>query len=435
MRGAEGSGDQLRRVGHSKRPDGLFSCLEQTHRRVFAPAREKPPARISPSRHSKLADASFSCLEQARSEPCSRIGEFAFAKFSSRHPKAQIQGGIYDTRDQQIPKRDYGGALLWIMLEHSRMIFQSPLMVLLQIFGYCGVDFFLFLSGFGQYCSLARNSDPFSFYARKGKRLIPSFLPAFLVWMLWCIATKQVTFASFYDFLVGNLTTLSFWLDIAPAFNWYFLALPFFYLVTPLIKKILDAKGTSGAVTMLVLTVGITPLFWHRSVLIAICRIPIYVIGMWFGREFKAGRDISKRFELISYCAAMIGIFLLYFIEKKYEDTFWIYGTNWYPLILIVPGMCLAFGRIKTLIKKLPVVSSFLKPFWLVLVLCGEASLQIYLFHIVSVDFAKLRTWSNVEWILIMAGMVLGGILWYQGELRMKKRYFPKQPATPAKPL
>ena len=36
---------------------------------------------------------------------------------------------------------------------------------------------------------------------------------------------------------------------------------------------------------------------------------------------------------------------------------------------------------------------------WLVLALCGEDSLQIYLFHIVSVDFAKLRTWSNAEWI------------------------------------
>ncbi len=151
---------------------------------------------------------------------------------------------------------------------------------------------------------------------------------------------------------------------------------------------------------------------------------------MWFGREFKAGRDISKRFELISYCASMIGILLLYFIEKKYEDTFWIYGTNWYPLILIVPGICLAFGRIKTLIKKLPAVSSLLKPFWFVLALCGEASLQIYLFHIVSVDFAKLRTWSNVEWILIMAGMVLGGILWYQCELRMRKWYFSQKLAA-----
>lgn len=321
------------------------------------------------------------------------------------------------------------------MLGHSRMTFQSPLLVLLQIFGYCGVDFFLFLSGFGQYCSLTRNSDPFSFYVRKGKRLIPSFLPAFLVWTLWCIATKQVAFAGLYDFLIGNLTTLSFWLDIAPAFNWFFLALPFFYLTTPLIKKILDVKGTSGAVAMLALALGITPLFWYRPILIALCRIPIYIIGMWFGREFKAGRDISKRFELISYGVSAIGIILLYLIEKRYEETFWIYGTNWYPLILIVPGVCIAVGRMKALIKKLPAVSSLLKPLWLGLALCGEASLQIYLFHIVSVDFAKLRAWSNAEWMLIMAGMVLGGILWYREELRIRRRHFSEQPATHDKPF
>ena len=46
-----------------------------------------------------------------------------------------------------------GGALLWIMLGHSRMTFQSPLLVLLQIFGYCGVDFFLL-------CKKGKATDP-----------------------------------------------------------------------------------------------------------------------------------------------------------------------------------------------------------------------------------------------------------------------------------
>lgn len=83
----------------------------------------------------------------------------------------------------------------------------------------------------------------------------------------------------------------------------------------------------------------------------------------------------------------------------------------------------------------MPVFMIFWSEIWLVLVLCGEASLQIDLFHIVSVDFAKLRMWSNAEWILIMAGMVLGGILWYREELRIRRRHFSKQHVMHDKPF
>ena len=68
---------------HSKMADAIFSCLEQARNVPCSRVGEFAYAKFS-SRHSYRRYFS-SCLEQARNVPCSRVGEFAYAKFSSRH--------------------------------------------------------------------------------------------------------------------------------------------------------------------------------------------------------------------------------------------------------------------------------------------------------------------------------------------------------------
>ena len=80
-----------------------------------------------------------------------------------------------------------GFATLWVAFFHSKYLafadsqtlqllgLAEPL-AFLRTIGNCGVDFFLFLSGFGLYHSLSRDGAVLPFYGRRFRRVLPATL-------------------------------------------------------------------------------------------------------------------------------------------------------------------------------------------------------------------------------------------------------------------
>ena len=67
-------------------------------------------------------------------------------------------------------------AVLWMVMFHTDFTFSGkavylPFQYLFKFVGYGSVDIFMFLSGFGLFCSLSRNADVISFYKKRCIRL------------------------------------------------------------------------------------------------------------------------------------------------------------------------------------------------------------------------------------------------------------------------
>lgn len=125
-----------------------------------------------------------------------------------------------------------GLATIWVMLYHFRTSFGIAPFDLVSSVGYGGVDIFLFLSGFGLYCSYNKNKDTLSFYYRRFIRIYPIYLFIIIVdsflkqdYHVINILLKSIGICYFIPFIPTA------WHD------WYIPSIYLFYLLFPLIYK------------------------------------------------------------------------------------------------------------------------------------------------------------------------------------------------------
>lgn len=303
-----------------------------------------------------------------------------------------------------------GVAITWVLFAHSGVSFSflpigASLMQFIKSNGFGGVDLFLFLSGFGVFRSLSHNEDPAAFYGRRIKRVLPVYLPILILWLL--VNVSSISWKALPFALWNNLIGLSFWLQKTPAFNWYILALPSFYLLAPVFFQAMKRWRERGVLFLLIFTLLLDLSFSNSYIMIAISRFTIFVLGMAAGRGYLDGKECAKWQEYTIYLLGVIGWILLYIAERSMPQLLWNYGLYWYPFILITPASLLLLCRIFDVLGKHgigKVLNSCLAGM-------GKCSLEIYLIHVKI--FERVTITSNWAWLFLMVMISIVGYAYH----------------------
>lgn len=218
----------------------------------------------------------------------------------------------------------FGIATLWIGLFHSDYLndtisfyiksdFIAEPLKFIRSTGNVGVDMFLFLSGIGLYFSFTKDSHVLSFWKKRLMRVLPSaFLIATFYFSLRYVNGR---FSSGPLYYVLRETFLYFFVKGERVF-WFISLILLMYLVFPIFYKIIDkwkAWGMIGLVAVIIAGTfavrAIAPGV-YSNVEIALCRIPVFVIGIWAGRFVMEKKEIDRRW-LWLVLAVAVGMLVL----------------------------------------------------------------------------------------------------------------------------
>ena len=315
-----------------------------------------------------------------------------------------------------------GIAVLWVAWFHTDLEISVPGLSFLREVGYGGVDIFFFLTGIGVCFSLKRNPDTVAFLKNRAKRILPSYYPFIIVWLVMMKLTAEI----YGTEIIGNLTMMGWWSDSRCQFNWYTNAIWLFYLLAPVVVGMIGKTESGGkrVVPVIILMAAgffISMTFWHTLLLTAFSRLLIFVLGVYFGAEMlvdiKKGYELSKekhflwqRYPLLFWNAVMIiGTAILAFCLSRLSGYLWNYGLWWYPFVLITPGLCMDLGMLARVLGRFSVGNAIRK----VIETAGDASFEIFLWHIGIFEFVKPRFEMNVfAWALLLAAVVVWSILY-----------------------
>lgn len=301
-----------------------------------------------------------------------------------------------------------GISIIWIAIYHIPIKTGIPILHFIDDTGYGGVDFFVFVAGFGMYYSLAKSDkngliDLHSYIKRKMVRFLPSYLPFICIWMV----AKKLLHRIYMTEVFGNLTMTGWWNGAENQFNWYIDLLLLLYIIGPLIYAIIvnttHTVRNTILLMLLMFMMGIS--FFHGQLILAISRLPIFVLGLFIAAILEKETVSDKKpvlcklitNEWIWYALSVIGIAVLYICRIQTKLDCWHYGLYWYPFFLIVPGVSVVLLRIASVFDSnriTSIVVGFISEI-------GKASLEIFLFHLAIFEFMQLKgTYSIGVWVI-----------------------------------
>lgn len=234
--------------------------------------------------------------------------------------------------------------------------------------GYGGVDFFMFLSGFGLFASYYNRTDITTqqFYYRRILRIIPTYFICIIVFGL----IRKVSLVD----ILWQMTCIGFYIGKS-SYDWYIQAALALYFLLPFIiassKKIGIGKTIIiGCIIGLIMT-SILIYLWKGSVILFTSRIPVFFIGCYFGYLFTTGTKIKHdSFLIIVSCLSLL---VEWYLTFNFEPIFLFRSSlSTLPFIFIVPGMCLLLAKLFDVLPQ-----AFCKP----IVFLGSITLEIYLCH------------------------------------------------------
>lgn len=282
-------------------------------------------------------------------------------------------------------------AIIWVVIYHLPVECNLPVLGGIKSVGYGGVDFFIFLAGFGLYHSLEKN-DIGTYAFRRLKAILPFYIPFILVFLV----VQKLTYQLYLTEAVGNLT-MTGWLAGNPGqFNWYVAALPVLYVLAPIVHGVVkkSERFYTGLIIFIGLTLFISVNFWHTELLLLATRIPLFVLGFYFA-DTRIDSLLNKKISLIGLNAATVaGIAMLAFFLGNGKIDKWHYGTWWYPFLLIVPGLVVDIALLGELLRK--------KISLKLLDRLGKVTFSVYLWHIWVFTFMPGREKiDGVMWLVV----------------------------------
>ena len=183
-----------------------------------------------------------------------------------------------------------------VALEHNDL--QLTTFAKIMQTGTVGVDIFLLLSGFGLYYSYTKKPLPyFQFEKKRILRVLP-----------WYLVTAGITYF-IYDIFIQHSGLLMFiqdysfvsWLRFGRTRYWYIFAIIVFYLIFPLIYKVIKSEKCNliriilfsivwifGAETF---CIKVDMFFSFRMML---SRLPIFILGAYFAKLSISGKSIKS---------------------------------------------------------------------------------------------------------------------------------------------
>lgn len=242
--------------------------------------------------------------------------------------------------------------------------------------GNFGVDIFLFLSGIGLYFSISKNNLK-TFYKNRFIRILPEFI---LTTVIYNMITKTMTAVEVFETIFFVAFFIKGILDI-----WFMPFIMVMYLIFPLIYKIIKKYDLAGLLSLLFVVVVFNLLYSilfpisYIRIELALTRIPVFILGAFFGKKIYQNETISMKMFFVSIIAQLIILVILYMnldIER-----FSIFARYIYCLLTITTVINLSV--LYSLIKNKNMIGiKFLK-------LLGTYSLELYLIF------------EKVEYILI----------------------------------
>ncbi|WP_238886784.1 acyltransferase [Clostridium sp. YIM B02551] len=302
-----------------------------------------------------------------------------------------------------------GIAILWVMLFHAKISYTNNVISFIKKIGYGGVDIFIFLSGFGLYLSLEKNRENvLNFYERRIKRILPYYMPFISTWIIY---KKFFNGGISIREALGNIFMFGYWINLQNQFNWYVQDIFLFYLISPILYLIISkSKKSYKSMFKMVIVFFISCIcFFGNFNLIAISRLPIFVIGMYFAHNYTKGKQISLNKSIISLTLNIIGLISLYYFITYKADYLWKYGLWWYPFVFITPILIFILSFIFGILEKLK-MKFILKCFEAI----GVCSFELYMIHIFFYEiFDNYKVVHNLGFILLIIVIFIASISYH----------------------
>lgn len=271
----------------------------------------------------------------------------------------------------------FGFAALWILLFHIG-IYNKPPKALLYIFnkGAFGVDLFLFLSAIGLHKSISKNNLK-SFYANRIKRVFIPYLVTSLPFFVWYDFINHQN--GIINFLL-HISTLSYW-TINQHQLWYVPFILILYLLYPLLNYTDQKTKHMSSIILIILIILLTVLLDEADILttrgrFTLGRFPIFMLGILLSEHiFKwtnENREIGSTTINLSLLFIPILIIGGSFIKSPY--LFYLFGISVIPYIFFLSSFFSGKYR-------------FITPFKQILSYIGKYSLEIYMIHMLIIEF------------------------------------------------
>lgn len=249
-----------------------------------------------------------------------------------------------------------GCAMIAIMLFHQPFIYKTPIDGVFHLFGHWGVEMFLFVSGFGIVYSLWRN-DIRTYYRNRLKRLL---LPCLIVGICKVILVK---------FGFTQHTNSNFILLISNVYLWYIYAISVYYILAPMLMKLLKCYPLGTLLIVCAFSCGCTFIPFKENSFYLInhigwvtARLPIFVFGMYAAMyPLKLGINRIFIYSILCFIACIV---LKLGSLVRFLNIVLVFAT---------PAMCIMACLVTELFKRVRCEK--------VLDYIGKHSLELYLWH------------------------------------------------------
>ena len=241
------------------------------------------------------------------------------------------------------------------------------------LLGSVGVEIFLFLSGMGLFYSLSRDARITRFYRKRLTRILPTYLLfGGAGWLALDILIRNAGWARFgLDF-----SMLSFWTD-GVRLVWYIALILALYLVFPLLYRLINTSDAFAVVLIAAVFAGCLTLYFcapavYDNIEIALWRVAIFLVGIWYGKRRNQGKGFAKEWLVFAVLGAVF--MLLNLLTNHYPSllggVFSLrLGLLFYPMIVIFVAAAILLRLKDGIIRR-------------VLRFFGAMSLELYLSHV-----------------------------------------------------
>ena len=242
------------------------------------------------------------------------------------------------------------------------------------LIGSAGVEIFLFLSGMGLFYSFSRDPHVMRFYRKRLARILPTYLLfGGAGWLALDVVIRQAGWGRF----AWDLSMLSFWTE-GVRLVWYIALILALYLLFPLLYRLIDASDVFAVALIAAVCAGCVALYYgaptvYQHIEIALWRVVMFLIGVWYGKRQRQGRQFVKEWLVF---AALGAVFLLLHLLSKYQrGLLWgvfslRLGKLFYPMIIILLAAAVLLrlkeGRLRRVLR-----------------FFGAMSLELYLSHVI----------------------------------------------------
>lgn len=279
-----------------------------------------------------------------------------------------------------------GIAMLWIVSHHCNNLASLDIPVFIKFplcnLGYGGVDLFIFLSGFGIYCSLNKNFDLGKFIMKRYIRLLPA-LPILIIYIIY-------KFPLNISNIIGLITFTNF--EIGKPSPFAFVSLIFcFYLISPILFGIINKYliNNKKKLAFLFLLFIMSIAYWGEWRLYGVTRLITYVLGMYMAYFCIKKTSFNIKyfwvFILLSITSFCCLICIHLYIDKPFIDT---YGLGWYSFVLFIPGFTFFIANLNEYLKNN--IMKY-KNFDNIISFIGNCTLEIYMIDYFLTTVVKIQ--------------------------------------------